>query len=585
MRITMNRSAYGVSLAVAATLCAALLVPASAFAATISGTVKVGSVAPTHPVNITLWEEKPVGSGNWEWSDTFFATTDAAGAWSITGTADATSYKVVADDQPYSWYKDTAYPAVDVSLGDVTGGTSVTGNNPALTITMTELPQNGFKGKVSSATTAGVGDILVSALTPAGELTEFSTMTLPDGSYQLRGLATSTSYKLKFEDYSGNLADYTSPATAAGEGSLATLDAALVHKVLVSRVAPTGNFWTQPVSVAKKQFADPTTGLPDYTDVQDIVIASGDVKAQADPLAAAGLCWLYQVTDDLSYNAFMNAPLLLVSSSTSTDISVKNFIADVAKGNGDKPLTIHIVGGPGSVPDARFTEISAAVVAANKPAPTKDRIALVGNRYTLAQDIANRMKTVIASNPALGKSDFVLVANGADATKFFDPLALAPIAAANGAPILLVSATSVPAATSQAIANFGATKIYVGGGAGTVQDKVLTALGPKTKVERIWGANRYTNAIAIANKAITMGWLYDDGGVGVASTITDAQLGGLLTGNEAAPLLITAPTSMNTDTRNWLIQKKAKLTHTYVVGSTSAISASTLSAINTAVGN
>lgn len=583
-----NRNVPRMVAAIALLLFMALLVPASASALTVSGTVSVigGSVS-AHPIRVQLYESD--SAGGWMFTDYFTET--VSGVWSIDVGAyipPGGEFKVVFDDQPYNWYQETAYPAVAVVDGDPSAGTSVAPGAGGLAATMSQLPA-AFAGRViDSKTGAGIPAITVTAYEESAGTwvpTRFSTYTDANGDYQLRGLPAGA-YPLVFADYSGRYDDASSLPYVAPNLSLPSQP--MVHTVKVERVAPTsGNFWSQPVNVARRQYRDNVTLLPDYTDVQDIVIASGDARAQADPLAAAGLCWAYQVTDATSFNAMMNAPLLLVSSGRKTDAAVLGFIRDVAKGNGGKRLTIHIVGGTGSVPDARFREISAFVVANGATAPVKDRIATRGDRFTLARDIALRMKVRADAETTLQLPGFVLVANGADSAKFFDPLALSPIAAATGAPILLVSATSVPSATYTAISKVKATKIYVGGGSGTVSSAVLAKLKPKVRdgATRIWGKDRYLNSIAIANYAISKGWLFDDGGVGVASTITDAQLAGVLAGNEAAPLLVNSPTSLNKYLREWLKGKKSTLNRVYVVGSTKAISGTTYSGIKAAVAN
>ncbi len=84
--------------------------------------------------------------------------------------------------------------------------------------------------------------------------------------------------------------------------------------------------------------------------VTDVVIASGDDREAADPLAAAGLCWAY------------DAPMLLVQSSA-TPSSVKSAVKAIVNANG--PVTLHVVGGTMSVPDARIADIKSYVGAGN----------------------------------------------------------------------------------------------------------------------------------------------------------------------------------------------------------------------------
>ncbi len=126
------------------------------------------------------------------------------------------------------------------------------------------------------------------------------------------------------------------------------------------------------------------------------------------------------------------------------------------------------------------------------------------------------MKTVAAADPALDMPGVALFANGADSTKFFDALALSPISAAQGAPILLVEYDKVPAATASAITELGmpGTRV-VGGGPMTVSDKVRNQLG----ATRWSGTDRYSTATKIANEAVAKGWLARQE-VGVAAKLT-----------------------------------------------------------------
>ncbi|MDH4140854.1 MAG: cell wall-binding repeat-containing protein, partial [Coriobacteriia bacterium] len=194
---------------------------------------------------------------------------------------------------------------------------------------------------------------------------------------------------------------------------------------VAERVAGQSRYSTA-VAVARKGY-DPD-GDKSWPGVDHVVIASGEDRAAADPLAAAGLCWAY------------DAPLFLVSSK-SVSQEVKQAVNEIVTANG--PTVVHVVGGPVSVPDPRYTELESAVLGTLH----KDRVLATGGRYDLAAAIAQRVKSVAQSNPAKDMPPAVLIANGADSTKFFDALALSAISAGKGCPILLVSADSIPSAT------------------------------------------------------------------------------------------------------------------------------------------
>lgn len=302
---------------------------------------------------------------------------------------------------------------------------------------------------------------------------------------------------------------------------------------------------------------------------RDVVLASGDDAAAADPLSAAGLSWAYG-----------SAPLLLTSR-TSLPGSVASGVGNIANQlSGDTTLAVHIVGGTGSVPDVRFTDLVSGVrarygsAAANRL--VKDRILATGNRYALAAAVAHRMQAVRGSEMAT----FALVANGADSGTFFDALALSPIAARCGAPILLVSKNAVPAPTAAALASLGATggAVWIAGGTGTVAESVRTQLGVPS-AHRLAGANRYKTAVVVANTALARGWL-TDAQAGVAAKLPDALTGGTYLGWQGGPLLVTTPSPLQKDTSAWISAHRASLADVWVFGGTGSVSQGTANQID-----
>lgn len=289
--------------------------------------------------------------------------------------------------------------------------------------------------------------------------------------------------------------------------------------------------------------------FPDWWGVSDVIIASGDDRAAADPLAAAGLCWAY------------DAPMLLVSA-TKTPTEVKQAIKGIVDANG--PVTLHVVGGSLSVPDARVNDIKAYAGASNV---TSDRILKGGGRYDLARAIAKRMREVDQADPDKDMAPAVLFANGADSSKFFDALALSPISAANGIPILLVEYGKVPAATTAAITELGSpTKRIVGGGPKTVSETVRKQLG----ATRWDGATRYDTATRIADSARAQGWL-DREVVGIAAKLPDALTGGSTVGLDGGVLLITDGSKLSSATKTWLLTNKAYVSDCRVFGGTKSV--------------
>jgi putative cell wall-binding protein len=294
------------------------------------------------------------------------------------------------------------------------------------------------------------------------------------------------------------------------------------------------------VAIARERFT--TSANPKlWLGVDTIVIASGEDRAAADPLAAAGLCGAY------------DAPLFLVSSS-GVPSSVKQAAQEIAS-TLSSPRVI-IVGGPNSVPDSVIDEL----VKDFPDIATRVRIIDTGDRYDLSAAIALHLKG------KMGDPGTALIANGADSTKFFDALALSPISARENFPILLVAENSVPGATKNALAAIGNPDLVIGGGPATVSDGVKNTLDATSgTVERWWGSDRYSTAASIATKSIDKGWLADES-VAVAAKLPDALTGGSTVGQAYGTLLITQSDRLSPATASWLSAHKSTLAKCYILG-------------------
>ncbi|MDP2181111.1 MAG: cell wall-binding repeat-containing protein [Actinomycetota bacterium] len=325
------------------------------------------------------------------------------------------------------------------------------------------------------------------------------------------------------------------------------------------RVADSTRYSTA-VAIAREGF-DPG-GEKQWPGVVNVVIASGDDRAAADPLAASGLCWAY------------DAPLFLVKS-TSVPSEVATAIREIARARSEN-IAMYVVGGPVSVPDARVNDIVKAVGSAEfvTTTPSKMRILSSGGRYDLAKAIALCMRDVAAADPEKTMPSVALFANGADPAKFFDALALSPIAAHTGAPILLVQQNSVPSATSSAVGALGPATRIVGGGSATVSETVRKKLG----AQRWAGDTRYSTATAIADKAIAKGWL-GARTVGVAAKLPDALTGGSMVGASGGVLVLTDGKALTPITGSWLAAHRKTIDDCYVFGGTMSVDPKVLTAI------
>ncbi|MDP2183085.1 MAG: cell wall-binding repeat-containing protein [Actinomycetota bacterium] len=425
----------------------------------------------------------------------------------------------------------------------------------------------GVAGVVRDANTrVPIQDVAVAGLmwVPSNQAWEIQAMDLsgPDGSYELT-LPSSGFYQFAASD---SLNQYTtecwldqpSPqwakvASYFDDGTIWTLDFDLDPIGRFNSVRLAGRTrYSCAVGMARHSF-DPR-GDRQWPGVTDVVIASGDDRAAADPLAASGLCWVY------------DAPLFLISAS-STPSEVKTAIQEIVAANGS--VTVHIVGGPASVPDARFRDLQMAA----GTTLGRDRILATGTRYDLAARIAEIVDAEWSSRYGNALSPpVVLMANGADPSKFFDALALSPIARATGFPILLVQQDGCPGATRAAWTSISPGRTIVAGGPATVSGRVVASF----RAERWSGNDRYETAAVVSMKSTIQGWL-NHSHRAIAAKLPDALTGGSMIGREQGTLLLTRSDGVPTVTRDLISYPQHKV---YVLGGELSVVPATKAAID-----
>lgn len=371
----------------------------------------------------------------------------------------------------------------------------------------------------------------------------------------------------------GNQPSMTAVVRVRGEGGH-TLEAWTVdragnvsaHRSGVYSIGPSVNRVVQAGDRYDSAAATSRESYPGWAGVTDVILASGEDRAAADPLAAAGLAWAYPSVDATP------APVLLTAQRT-TPAALKVAMRDIVSVNGT--VTVHVVGGGVSVPAARIADVRAYVKA--QLGLTDEQVAAriqyeyvqsAGDRFSLAAAIATRMVEVRGAE----MNGQVIVVNGADPAKFFDALAASPIAAHRGIPILLVSANAVPPSTLQAMNELGfrTQDRYVIGGTKTVGTPVFTALGiPLTN--RIAGSDRYSLAVNVADTARAKGWL-GNRIVGVSAKLPDALVGGPMVGGQGGPLLLVNSTNVPAATDKWFLDNAPDIELTYVFGGPKSVS-------------
>jgi len=167
-------------------------------------------------------------------------------------------------------------------------------------------------------------------------------------------------------------------------------------------------------------------------------------------------------------------------------------------------------------------------------------------------------------------AETVFVASG---TAFPDALAAAPLAAAYGAPILLVKQASVPAATATEIARLSPERIIVLGSDAAVSRGVaaeLAALAGAAEVQRIAGSDRYATAAAVTTRYVADAGPVDAVFITTGLNFPDALAAAPVAAFAGMPVLLTRPDALPAETRNAL--DKARPRAAYILGSTAAVS-------------
>lgn len=292
-------------------------------------------------------------------------------------------------------------------------------------------------------------------------------------------------------------------------------------------------------------------GFPGWTDVDHVVITSGEGKAIADAVAAGGLVWAYE------------APLMLVKGK-SVPPSVRTALQEIRSAN--ETVTVTIVGGTPSVASACARQIEEIT------GPGSVRRIAGSDRYATAARVASEMHTAAV---ATGRSlaPVALIANGTDASGFYDALALSAVSARIGAPVLFVSKSSAPYVTRSQLSALAADEVIVAGSAASVSGTVYSAIGGSV---RVGGSDRYGTAVEVAELARARGWL-DGSEVAVVGAVVDAVSGAGAAGRRSAPVVFTEKWRLSPAPANYIAGLGDGLSTAVVFGDPMTVSSSTFS--------
>ena len=341
-------------------------------------------------------------------------------------------------------------------------------------------------------------------------------------------------------------------AASARPSLLGQASALRQHLIRTARALPAATGW-----VSYPRLVDARAAVITRPDV--VRLSGADRFATAAAISKAtfvpGVPYLFVATgmgfpDALAGGALtaqLGVPLLLVSNSgipASTLTEIKRL----------KPTTIYVLGGPAVVPETIVQQLRSY----DHPTAGSTLRLSGADRYATAAAISHA-----AFAPGV---EAVFISTGAN---FPDALAGAPASAAVGGPLLLVSATSLPAATRTELLNLKPKRIVILGGTSVVSSTVAAQLDAYTNgpVSRWSGADRYATAATIATQAFPSA-----GSVFVASGLgfPDALAGGPSAGAFGGPLVLTAPASLPAASRQQLTRLKP--VRVFVLGGTSVVS-------------
>lgn len=202
---------------------------------------------------------------------------------------------------------------------------------------------------------------------------------------------------------------------------------------------------------------------------------------------------------------------------------------------------------------------------------------------------ASRYDTAIAISqyayPGTPNVPVVYIAGGAG---FPDALSAGPAARAEGGPLLLTEATTLPAAVRAELVRLNPDEIVVVGGTGVISAGVEAALAAYApNVDRVSGASRYLTSQAIAQRVLSNGGFTTGQPLWVATGTgyADALSAGAAAADAGVPILLVdgGLSSIPTSTRTF-IDDTLQASDVYIAGGTGVVSAGIETALKGIVG-
>lgn len=268
-----------------------------------------------------------------------------------------------------------------------------------------------------------------------------------------------------------------------------------------------------------------------WTNSDYVIIANGEDFP--DALSASPLA------------AYYNAPILLTAKDSISDETLNELKRLKVK-------KVLIIGGPGVVSNSIKSSIENLKYDEQTKTITCDRI--YGD---------NRFATSVAVAKQLPNSGEIAVLSGEN---FPDALSMAPFAAKNKIPIVLVSKSEVSPSLKDYINENNINKTYIIGGPGVINDIITKSFN---NPERIYGQNRYetnTKVIQRFSDIINISKTF----VASGDNFPDGLAGSALAAKSSSPIVLTSKSPDNT-TRDFIYNNLDKISNLSILGGSGVI--------------
>ncbi len=232
------------------------------------------------------------------------------------------------------------------------------------------------------------------------------------------------------------------------------------------------------------------------------------------------------------------------------------------------PSRVYIMGSNATISDAVEARLRTVL-----PSATTTRIAGV-DRYETARKTAEKVYALDAPTKAI-------VTNG---YAWPDAASVSALAYAKSYPILFSKQSELSTQTEQYLAAKKPATTLLIGSETVLSDGVKQAVVAATtkSATRLSGSNRYATAAAVARFSITAteGFTVSEVYITTGLNYPDALVGGVLAGKLRKPLLLTHPDACPAGTAAFLNDNKTAIGYLWIFGSSAAVSADGLDALD-----